>query len=791
MRYWLISLFITSIAQAQLNKLQQSLNFEEVQAASFYIKSVVDPAQQNLALAEINILNGNYSEALETLTNSSHYFKTPETKGKYWLMTAVAFHKVQQFNSSDEAFNNAHQLIIKEPSLLAQYNYWKTMVLLERNQLAESARFAHYALSYYEKDSANNYIKKGKLLLWLGGIKKGQGELDSAKIFLLKSLQLFKNSPLDKNQEIIKVYNNLANVYAEEWNYGEATNYYEQSIHLNGQRVRNYNELTFSCSNLAILNSNFENQLKSEYWFGEALKWMKQAKIDPVRSALILQNYGAVLNKRFEIEKGLDAYRQALQIIDPLKQERIDIYAQILIGMAISYLQLNQSEKAEPFDTALDQVAEDLKTHWQNEYGSYLLWKVFKLQNESKFHEEMEILNQLEKSYESKERDDVWADIISHKATCLMNLHQYSESLRCHRNVYDYYIRIFPATHSNIVSTLNNIGSVFFMQGQYDSSRFYLELAKKYNLLPEVTVLPEESRFSSKIEWLVSNYYLLKLAKKAYHNGQADYETLELADGLILSALSILDSKRVELSNEGDRINLARLARDFFDEAMDFYYILSQEKSTYINKAFMISEKAKYQALQKAIGLDKLSNFTRVATTISDEEKSLNNKVAQLEYQFAQEISKNSEPSKDLLEEYEQEWTRSSARLDKLIDSIKVRLPDYYDLKFNKTTVDISTLRADCLTNAEQQIWVSYYVGDTTTYAIIINNTKASFIKLGSSQEIKKLLKALNNYATQFSPHHEEIQIISGRLYDFLLAPVKATLTKSELRAKKNGYYPR
>lgn len=787
-RYWLISYFITSIAHAQLTPLQQSLNFEDIQASSFYIKSVTDPAQHNLALAEIKILEGNYNGALTTLASFKHSLVNIDTECQYWLLSAVASHKVQQFKQSDEAFGNAWQLLTRSKEkqrLLPSYNYWKTLILLERKQLGESARAAHAALKYFTKDSAAYYIKIGKLFLWLGGIKKEQEQLDSSEYYLQKSLRNFQNSPLDKNYEIIKVYNNLANVYAEEWNYTEATTYYERSIRLNEEKIRDYNELAITCSNLAVLHSKFENQLKSEYWFTQAFYWIKQVNIDPVRLSQIQQNYGTVLTQRFEIEKGLEAYSEALLTIEPFRQERIDIYAQILVNTAMSYVHLNQSEKADPIDAALDSIANNLKNHWPNEYERFLLWKVFKLMKESKFQEALQITDQLEQVHAPSEMDDRRADIREHRAICLTNLKRYQESIICYKEIYQYYLTNVPATHPLIISTLNNIGSNFYHLDKNDSATHYFERAKLNNLLPAAIVIPEESRFSSKIEWVVSNYYLLLIAKKSFQDGQIEFDQFKLSDGLILSTLSILDSKRIELTMEGDRINLIRLARDFFDVAIDYYYILSQREPAYINKAFLISEKAKYQALHKAIGLDKLNNFTQVAVKISDEERKLTGKVAQLEYQFAQEIAKNSEPIKELLQEYEQEWIHTSTRLNHLIDSIKEKLPDYYDLKFNKTTIDISTLRTDCLANKEQQVWVSYYVGDTTTYAIAITNTKTSFIKLGLSQEIKKQLKALNNYANLFSSHLEEIQIISGRLYDLLLAPVKATLSKNELKTKK------
>lgn len=786
-RYWLIGIFVTSITQAQQSALQQSLNFEDVRAASFYYQNITGAASQTITLAEIRILENNYNEALSILRSNKHYYVTPELEGQFWLLSAVALHKNQLFKQSDEAFNNALKLFNKTDEKiiwLAQYQYWKTLVLLERNRLDESAHAAHAALRFYNQDSTTNYIKKAKLLLWLGGVKKGQDQLDSAKIYLLRSLSLFQNSPLDKNLEIVKVYNNLANVYAKEWSYIKAKDYYEKSIKLNEEKIRNYNELVFACSNFAVFYSDFENQIKAEYWFDQAMQWMKKSPLDPIRLAQLLQNYGSALTKQFEIEKAIDIFKQALQLIEPWKQDREDIYSQILINMATSYALLNQLDKIEPIDNALSQIAEVLKSKWPDQDKRYLLWRIQKSEIEGKFLQALELIYQIEQTFTHSTLTDYKIEVLEYKATCLNNLRRYSESLPVYKQVYQYHLNNKPITHSLVISTLNNIGSVFFYQNQNDSASFYLNQAKTNNLLPLDKVLSEESRFSSKIEWIVSNYYLLQLAKNSYHNGLINFEQLELSDGLVLSTLNILDSKRVELTHEADRMNLARLARDFFDEALDFFFILSQKRPVYINKAFLISEKAKYQALHKAIGLDRLNNFTRVASKILVEEKNLTNKVAQIEYQFAQEIAKNSEPINELLQEYEREWGVTSTRLNYLIDSIKNKLPDYYDLKFNKTTVSITELQHNFL-QSNEQIWVSYYMGEATTYAIVITPHQTSFLNLGSSSEIRKQFKALNNFASQFSMNVEEIKTISEKLYAILLKPVKASLSKKENKIKK------
>ena len=63
-RYWLIGIFVTSITQAQQSALQQSLNFEDVRAASFYYQNITGAASQTITLAEIRILENNYNEAL-------------------------------------------------------------------------------------------------------------------------------------------------------------------------------------------------------------------------------------------------------------------------------------------------------------------------------------------------------------------------------------------------------------------------------------------------------------------------------------------------------------------------------------------------------------------------------------------------------------------------------------------------------------------------------------------------------------------------------------------------------
>ncbi len=781
-----ISIFICFWGKAQSKEALESLEVENTTATAYYIKSIFYSADRALLEVEINILDGDYKKAEETLLQFEKQFTSQIQRVKFHMFSGLIEHKNQNYSESNNSFELAELLSSKvdqKNDLAAQLHYWRGYAFLEQGKLQQSEKSIKNALIYYQNDSIRYHIKCGKLFLWLGGVKKESDQFDSAVYFLKKSLSIFENTPLNKNHEIVKVYNNLGNSYAALWAYTNAIFYYEKAIQLNKEKIGDLVELSYACSNLGLFYNAFENHLQSEHWFSQAFQWMQKSSIDPIRRAMILQNYGACLANRYEFQEALSIYFQALEIVTPYEEDHGDIYTQLLLNIATAYSNLDLPSKAEPYKAMADAFFIKNKEKWPNEYNAWRLWEAIRLRQNGNSEASLEILQDVE-IYYSKIHTDKFFEVEEQKAISLNNLKQYAESRKYYDQLLIHFKELFPDSHPQIIYLLNDLGSLFVKEKQYDSANYYFQLAKKNNQLPS-TEIHSNQLYASKIEWIVSNYYLLKIDLFKFDEGKLSLQHLQQSEGLIYSTLSVMESKRIEFRNDQDITNLYRMTRDFFDEAMHYYFILYQYTGNkqYIDKAFLISEKSKYQTLQNAMKLDRVSAFAGVTNKLMQEEQKLAGQVAQLEYQYSQELAKQEEPLPELVQEYVTQWHSNSSRLNQLVDSIKNNLPNYYNLKFNRSTTEVDEIQTDFLSKEKDMAWVSYYVGYTDCYAIVITHNNKYFLKLDPSEKITRQLKSFNNYVS----HHinEELQQTSSALYMGLFQKIDSCLKIQNKKIKK------
>ncbi len=779
-------ILISNLGLAQSEEIERSFETENTVAATFYLKSVTNPIQRALLEAELLFLEGNYKKSRETLLLFKNQFTSDLEKGKFQLLTALLDHKQQNYLESNKAFDLAEKFFENcetRDNLIAQSNYWHGYALLEQKKLKLSMQNLLASLKFYRQDSARFYAKNAKLFLWIGTVKNEEQDFDSSIYFLKRSLNIFENTPLDKTREIVKVCNNLGNSYAALWNYNAAINNYQKAIQLNIDKIGDPIELANACSNLGLFYNKFENHLQSEYWFKQAFQWMQKSSIDPIRRAMILQNYGSSLADRYEFQQALSVYFQALEIAIRFKEERGDIYTQLLLNIATAYANLDMGSKAEPYKAMADTFFNGNSEKWPSEYNDWRMWDAIRLRQKGNFEASYEILHEIEKYYSQKNTDKLF-EVIKQKAICLNNLNQYAESRKYYNQLLIHFKEQLPNSHPKIIYILNDLGSLFVKEKQYDSAKYYFQLAKKSNQLTPTEIYSGEL-YASKIEWIVSNFYLLKIDLEKFEKESLTLQNLKQSEGLIFSTLSVLESKRIEFREELDAMNLSRMARDFFDEAMNYYFILYQHTGDkqYIDKAFLISEKSKYQTLQNAMKLDRVSAFAGVTNKLMQEEQKLAGQVAQLEYQYSQELAKQEEPLPELVQEYVTQWHSNSNRLNQLVDSIKNNLPDYYNLKFNRATTEIGEIQTGFLSKEKDMAWVSYYVGYTDCYAIVITHNHKYFLKLDPSEKITRQLKSFNNYVS----HHinEELQQTSHALYTGLFQQVDSCLKIQTKKIKK------
>lgn len=775
----IIFLIAINSGYAQIHQTKESLELEDPVAANFYVKKIPPSQERDLLEAEIAFLSEDY-QRLDTILKKLSNGNNCHSSNKL-MFQALLEHKLEHYSESQNSFELLWKRALDcriSQSQASVINYWHGYTLLEQGKLTLAEKSLSIALTYFSQDSSRYYIKRAHIYFWLGSIKLKQFNYDSALYYLNRSLLVYQNTPLDKSDMLIRIFNNVGAAYNGLWNYGQAIHFYEKAIQLNIDKRSDPEELAIAYSNLGRFYELYENHLKSKEQYEKAMALIPKAHLAPEQEALIFQNYGAALSKQYQFVPAQEQYLIALEILEPYKETYGDTYARILINIGYSYINQLLFNEADTWGEQLDSfmTTKDLSEEIKRESQIY---RAVVSRLKSDYKTSLSVLNDLEKT---SPQGDQYFTILFNKALSLEAIGEMVESRKYYHQLLTHYKGQLPVTHPQIIHLLNSIGATFHnMKEGQDSSEHYFGLSKKYNQLAS-PFNKDSPLYSSKVEWIVSNYYLLSRKINLFEAGHENIEGLKLGEGLIYSSLSVLQSQRIEMNENGDVINFLRLFRDFFDLTLKYYHILynNTKDDSYIDKAFNIVEKTKYQSLQNAMKLDRVRAFARVTDKILTEEKKLLSEVAQLEYQYSQETARQSEPLPALLNEYANQLQYNASRLDNLIDSIKINLPDYYNLKFNKSSVTTSQIKEYLLGEHSNTAWISFYTGEETSYAILILPKNIFFLSLGKSQAINRQILSLKN--TVNHELSEAFYKASIELYNTLFEKINSCLISSSTK---------
>lgn len=143
-------------------------------------------------------------------------------------------------------------------------------------------------------------------------------------------------------------------------------------------------------------------------------------------------------------------------------------------------------------------------------------------------------------------------------------------------------------------------------------------------------------------------------------------------------------------------------------------------------------------------------------------------------YELQTQLEKKSENSV----EYKQIERKLSVAKDQYTEfkkDLEKRVPTYYAAKYNDDFKDLNTLR-QWLKASKQQAFVSYFVGDSATYAMSISPETTKLIKIAKDQQnlCLRFLKFCSN-SDSLNKHFPAFLALSNQLYNTIFKPLELT----------------
>ncbi|MFK7947382.1 MAG: CHAT domain-containing protein [Saprospiraceae bacterium] len=673
------------------------------------------------------------------------------------------------------AFEAAIQQLDKAITLFAKHDDWENIVDCTVQQAYFSDNIDYDSKKIYAEKSlrlAKQYLGKNHLQLGyaynqIGELKALEENYDSAIIFFDKGLEIFKSHQSWEaytwalisqgvshyyNQQNDKFKNNLLAAQAKYKKYELDEEIYIATLDLFGviyYEAENYDK-------------GIENTLKSIDFY------LSKSNLNPLDSFYIADNYynlGVSYNRIQAHQKSTIYFNKANGYFKKNDREK---YVRILIEKS----QIAENSYNPRESIRLLTLAKKELIHLPTKELQAYITRV----NESMGYAYL-LLNELDSSaYYLKSA----LNTASEKSKSISNLTYCSILLQTERPLEAItLLDQVNINHKSIhYSRLNRkYGIAYGLLGNFEKSMLYFQKALHYNC-PTFTDTLNYYANPTTISGIKNpDFFLFDLQYKAKTLQQFPEKLKNLESALETYELSLqfIDTLRTRYAYNENRI-INKRNQEVYERTIDLAHLLYEKTKDekYAHKAFVLSEKFKSNILLSSS--QNTGNQQLIPEVIQEQEQTLAANTAFYERQLQQAKKDKNEVK---IKMYENNLTDYRLDLINLKDSIKVKYPKYYDLKYAYDISTIPTIQQDLASN---QGFISYYLGDSSTYVFTISKDDFHFSKLDSTTTIDKKVTAFRQMLGQpnltvegFAEYNET----ATDLYDAVLQQSVEQLSKS------------
>lgn len=442
------------------------------------------------------------------------------------------------------------------------------------------------------------------------------------------------------------------------------------------------------------LESHFLSvELKKEVWGDQSNEVAKS-----------YNNIGVIYREMGELEKALDYYTKSLNIkIEKVGKDDPGVAA-TYNNMAILYQDLGD------LDQSIDLLLKSLAI-------------------------ERAIFG--EKSYALVDKYGVLATVYKKKGL-------YQKALNYNEKCFDIWRSTFSENHDLYARTLRSSGDIYAEMGEYVTAYGYyrkslVELLGEFGSGDKIPV-PDESLLVGKMDVLftLSNY---SDAVLNYYYDRGDKDILIKALKLYNLSSEVVDLIRIGYREEVSRLALQDNAADVYEGGITAAYELYNltEEDSYLEKAFIFSERNKSTVLQSFIIENQALEFSKIPDTVIAREQYLKQDLRQLEEEI---ISMGDDVDESVLNQR----YKSKKSYEAFIDNLEDKYPEYYQLKYNLGFLSLNEIE-DIIEDKNLGL-IEFFWGEKWVYIFSISTNKKS---LHRQKITDSLISEINQFRSTIS----------------------------------------
>ncbi len=614
-------------------------------------------------------------------------------------------------------------------------------IAVNSNKYEEAILIGKEALIIFDEKGITPDTLMSNFYCVLGNVYIDLGRYDEAKNFYDKCLALRIDILGEDNFKVIEAYFNLG-LYFDYTNQLElAISYYNKSVDycLSNLPLRR-EHLAKTYYNMGVCYAFLEDYEKSLKLNQKALEIdISIYGKDHEEIAYDLNSIGILYFYLNDLDKALLSYLESKRILEKNKLGEEEIVAGLEMNIGSLFEKKGEYEKSISHLNNSLQIFRKIfsNSHYRVIDNLWILGKVYLTQGNPK--EALQHLN-LAQSLAETNSNITWEarkDILYH----LSNTHRYlGQPQKANQLVQEAMAIVFPDT-AQVAKSNNGFKLKAWANLQVLQAAIFLEQYKKE---PKVDLLK-----------------------------QADLNYQE--------ALAFWQKKRQQFHGDLSKETWLEKHYQTFEKAIECKLLLAEAngQEKYLQQAYTLAEESRALLLLDALQKTKAANYTGLPDSLLQQEKNLNKAIAEID-QSIFSAEEEEEGLDSQLVRLNGELFALQSTYDTLLQIMKQKYPDYYQLRHQRKTTSVAEIQNQLLTG--RQGVLQYFKGDSSLFVFVIQKDTFQVHQVALDfplnqwvSEWRQSVEAYGNGRREAASGEQYVQS-SRKLYDRLIAPFAENL---------------
>ncbi len=505
-------------------------------------------------------------------------------------------------------------------------------------------------------------------------------------------------------------------------------------------------------------------------------------------TAIIYLNMAYLYRKMGDYTLSIEYNKKALSFLNKNIKDYYFLYYVIMHNIGDTYYNSNQYEQAlEYFKLAVDIASHHKLKGLEDTFNSIAL--IYR--NRGQFKEANSFLL---KGIRVSENDNGTTSLKT--AFLYMYYGKLLVKYNYNNKGFVYYNKAYKIYSDKVGENHPAISELFDLYGQYYQKLNDFNNSLKYfqkSLIAKITEFNDTSVvINPSIKISISDIQLLDILKnKAYALAQAskfknDTSLYKPALNTYELTIQVIENLRAGYLTEQSRLDLNNREKETFVELVntcyDYYKITGD--NTYMQLAFIYSEKSKYASMQQAMNELQALKAAGIPAGLIEKESVLRGKIGAFRKQIL-DISSEERPDTALLANVNNMLFTALREKEHLVKQLEKEYPVYQHLKYTMGEISLEMVRNKL---GKKEALVEFFFADSVLYTFLLtkNNSKlyrqpADSIFYANAIHFKNMLHAYYEYDFDLfcqSSHY---------LYSRLIAPLYPDITGKDLIIVPDG----